>query len=302
MKKKIGIIGTGLIGGSIALKIKHLNLNEGIVLGHDFNTDHRHFALTHEIIDEYQELDSLIKNSEVIFISIPVDEIVSILPKILDKVENQMVIDIGSTKLPMISAVEKHSKRGRYLATHPMWGREISGPSAAKKESFTGKAVVLCNQHQTDRDVVDYAKHLYREFEMRIVHMDANEHDKHVAYVSHISHITSFALANTVLNKETEDGNIFNLASAGFESTVRLAKSSKEMWTPIFLQNKDYILDVLEEHIAQLEEFRRAIRKEDKEKLNSLITKSNRIKHILPSEKNDKERLIKFYELTRGLH
>lgn len=302
MKKKIGIIGTGLIGGSIALKLKHLELNDGIIIGHDYNTDHRHYSLSHQIIDEYNEIDTLIKNSEVIFISIPVDEIVKILPIILDKVDNQMVIDIGSTKFPIVQSVKNHQKRGRYLATHPMWGREISGPSAAIKDSFSGKAVVLCDVTETDKDVVDYCKQLYTKFDMRLVFMNSDEHDKHVAYISHISHITSFALANTVLNKETEEGNIFDLASAGFESTVRLAKSNKEMWTPIFIQNKEYILDVLEEHISQLEEFGRAIRKDDKEKLNNLILKANRIKNILPSDKKAIQNLSRFYELTRGLH
>lgn len=302
MKKKIGIIGTGLIGGSIALKLKHLELNDGIIIGHDYNTDHRHYSLTHQIIDEYNEIDTFIKNSEVIFISIPVDEIVKILPIILDKVDNQMVIDIGSTKFPIVQSVKNHQKRGRYLATHPMWGREISGPSAAIKDSFSGKAVVLCDVTETDKDVVDYCKQLYTKFDMRLVFMNSDEHDKHVAYISHISHITSFALANTVLNKETEEGNIFDLASAGFESTVRLAKSNKEMWTPIFIQNKEYILDVLEEHISQLEEFRRAIRKDDKEKLNNLILKANKIKNILPSDKKRIQNLSRFYELTRGLH
>ena len=302
MKKKIGIIGTGLIGGSIALKLKHLELNDGIIIGHDYNTDHRHYSLSHQIIDEYNEIDTLIKNSEVIFISIPVDEIVKILPIILDKVDNQMVIDIGSTKFPIVQSVKNHQKRGRYFATHPMWGREISGPSAAIKDSFSGKAVVLCDVIETDKDVVDYCKQLYTKFDMRLVFMNSDEHDKHVAYISHISHITSFALANTVLNKETEEGNIFDLASAGFESTVRLAKSNKEMWTPIFIQNKEYILDVLEEHISQLEEFRRAIRKDDKEKLNNLISKANRIKNILPSDKKAIQNFSRFYELTRGLH
>ena len=302
MKKKIGIIGTGLIGGSIALKLKHLELNDGIIIGHDYNTDHRHYSLSHQIIDEYNEIDTLIKNSEVIFISIPVDEIVKILPIILDKVDNQMVIDIGSTKFPIVQSVKNHQKRGRYLATHPMWGRETNGPSAAIKDSFSGKAVVLCDVIETDKDVVDYCKQLYTKFDMRLVFMNSDEHDKHVAYISHISHITSFALANTVLNKETEEGNIFDLASAGFESTVRLAKSNKEMWTPIFIQNKEYILDVLEEHISQLEEFRRAIRKDDKEKLNNLILKANRIKNILPSDKKAIQNLSRFYELTRGLH
>lgn len=243
-RKKIAIIGVGLIGGSMALQLHEKKLSSKLI-GVENNPQHAEEALEAELVDEILPLDEAIKEAEVIFLAVPVNVQVDLLPRILDKVTDQIVLDMGSTKADIIAAVQKHPKRGRYVATHPMWGTEYSGPKAAVRGAFEGKAVILCNKKDSDPDAVEWVEKMYTKIGMKLVEMDARAHDLHVAYVSHISHITSFALANTVLEKEKVESAIFQIASAGFESTVRLAKSSPAMWVPIFLQNKDNILDVL---------------------------------------------------------
>jgi prephenate dehydrogenase len=200
---------------------------------------------------------------------------------VMDKIDRQMVLDLGSTKSQLVDVISQHPKRGRFCATHPMWGTEYSGPAAAVKGAYENKAVILCNPEQTDEDVLVWVKHMFTKIGMRQLVMEAKAHDLHAAYVSHISHITSFALANTVLEKEKEENAIFELASAGFESTVRLAKSNPAMWVPIFLQNKVNILDVLNEHIEQLKKFRDSIRDDKTEELRTLIEDANKIRRII---------------------
>ena len=174
-----------------------------------------------------------------------------------------------------------HPNRGRYVATHPMWGTEYSGPAAAVRGAFENKAAIICNEEDSDADALAWVEQMYKKIGMHLLRMDAKAHDLHAAYVSHISHITSFALANTVLEKEKEDQAIFELASAGFASTVRLAKSNAHMWVPIFIQNKEHVLDVLDEHIEQLKKFRNSIEESDTSKLKGLIENANEIKRIL---------------------
>ena len=180
-----------------------------------------------------------------------------------------------------MNSIKDHPKRGRFVATHPMWGTEYSGPEAATKGAFRDKATVICNKEENDADALEIVEAAYQAMGMHRVYMNAKDHDVHVAYVSHISHITSFALANTVLEKEREEDAIFELASGGFESTVRLAKSNPDMWVPIFMQNKENILDVLNEHIAQLRKFKACLEKENFEYLKELIENANGIKRIL---------------------
>jgi prephenate dehydrogenase len=191
------------------------------------------------------------------------------------------VIDLGSTKSQLVSVVKNHPKRGRYIATHPMWGTEYSGPSAAVHGAYENKAVIICNSEESDADALEWTKQMYKKIGMHLLEMEAKAHDLHAAYVSHISHITSFALANTVLQKEKEDQAIFELASAGFESTVRLAKSNPSMWVPIFMQNRENVLDVLKEHIAQLTRFKESLEKEDNQYLMKLIEDANKIRRII---------------------
>lgn len=279
-RKKIAIIGVGLIGGSLAIQLHERKLSSRLI-GVEANPEHAAKALELELVDEILPLDEAIVAAEVIILAIPVDSMVSLLPEVLDKVDRQLVLDLGSTKSQLVAAVNDHPKRGRFCATHPMWGTEYSGPAAAVKGAYENKAVIICNPEQTDADVLEWVQHMFSKIGMRQLTMEAGAHDLHAAYVSHISHITSFALANTVLQKEKEENAIFELASAGFESTVRLAKSNPAMWVPIFLQNKENILDVLNEHIEQLKKFRDSIRDDKAEELRNLIGDANKIRRII---------------------
>lgn len=279
-RKKIAIIGVGLIGGSLAIQLHERKLSSRLI-GVEANPEHAAKALELELVDEILPLDEAIAAAEVIILAIPVDSMVSLLPEVLDKVDRQLVLDLGSTKSQLVAAVNDHPKRGRFCATHPMWGTEYSGPAAAVKGAYENKAVIICNPEQTDADVLEWVQHMFSKIGMRQLTMEAGAHDLHAAYVSHISHITSFALANTVLQKEKEENAIFELASAGFESTVRLAKSNPAMWVPIFLQNKENILDVLNEHIEQLKKFRDSIRDDKAEELRNLIGDANKIRRII---------------------
>ena len=279
-RKKVAIIGVGLIGGSLALQLHEKKIASRLI-GVDASEEHLQKALELELVDEVLSLDEAIEASEVIILAMPVDSMIILLPALLDRIENQIVIDLGSTKLPSVNAVKNHPKRGRYVATHPMWGTEYSGPQAAVRGAFENKAVIICNAEESDEDALVWTKGMYKKIGMHLLEMEAKAHDLHAAYVSHISHITSFALANTVLQKEKEEQAIFELASAGFESTVRLAKSNPAMWVPIFMQNKENVLDVLKEHIAQLTRFKESIEKDDNEYLMRLIEDANKIRRII---------------------
>ena len=279
-RKKIAIIGTGLIGGSLALQLNEKGLASTIV-GVDSNEGHARKALELELVDAMDSLDAAIAVSDVVILAIPVDTIARMLPSILDKIDRQILIDLGSTKSALVNCVSAHPKRGRYVAAHPMWGTEYSGPEAAVKGAFENQAVIICNADESDADAVEWTRNMFRKIGMHLLDMRADDHDLHAAYVSHISHITSFALANTVLEKEREDQAIFEMASAGFESTVRLAKSNPAMWVPILMQNRENVLDVLNEHISQLRKFKSCLEKENYEYLEELMADANRIRRIL---------------------
>ncbi|MFS4429168.1 prephenate dehydrogenase [Chryseobacterium sp. YR480] len=278
---KISIIGVGLIGGSMALKLREKNL-ASFIYGIDNNTQHISDALDLKIIDAGVDLEHGIKNSDLIILAIPVDAARKLLPSVLDLVSDQQtVMDAGSTKAGIVNAVKDHPKRSRFVAFHPMWGTENNGPKSAIAESFSGKAGVICNKEESADDALATVEKVVNALDMHMIYMDAEDHDVHTAYISHISHITSYALANTVLEKEREEETIFQLASSGFSSTVRLAKSHPEMWVPIFKQNKENVLDVLNEHITQLRKFKSALEKENYEYLEELISNANRIRGIL---------------------
>jgi prephenate dehydrogenase len=279
-RRRIAIVGVGLIGGSLAIQLHEKKLSSKLI-GVDTNADHANKAMELELVDEILPLDKAIAASDVVILAIPVDKLVELLPVILDKIDKQVVIDLGSTKAQLINAVKDHPKRGRYVATHPMWGTEYSGPQAAVRGAYENKAVIICNANESDADALEWTKAMYKKIGMHLLEMEARAHDLHAAYVSHISHITSFALANTVLEKEKEHQAIFELASAGFESTVRLAKSNPAMWVPIFMQNKVNVLDVLKEHIAQLTKFKESIEKGDNKQLKGLIEDANKIRRII---------------------
>lgn len=278
---KITIVGTGLIGGSMALALRERSLAD-VFVGVEQNERHASLAVERGIVDKVVSLEDAIKETDVIIVSIPVDATEKIVQRILSLVdEHQVVMDVGSNKKLICDAVATHCMRGRFVATHPMWGTEYSGPSAATKDSFKGNAVVICNRDQTSADALASAIQIYDALQMKIVFMDAEAHDMHAAYVSHISHITSFALANTVLEKEKEESAIFEMASGGFESTVRLAKSNPDMWLPIFRQNRENVLDVLNEHIAQLKKFRSCFEKDNYEYMRTLMENANKIRRII---------------------
>ena len=278
---KLTIIGTGLIGGSIALKLREKQFID-YVYGVDQNERHLVEAKELRIIDEGSTLESAVQNSDLIILAIPVDAARQLLPAVLDLVNDQQtVMDVGSTKGGIVQAANTHKNRNRFVAFHPMWGTENSGPQSAISDSFTGRAGVICDQDDSAQDALKMVEQVAKHLEMNLLYMDSEGHDIHTAYISHISHITSYALANTVLEKEREEDTIFQLASSGFSSTVRLAKSHPEMWVPIFRQNKENVLDVLNEHITQLRKFKSALEKDNYDYLEELIRNANKIRGIL---------------------
>ena len=277
---RLTVIGIGLIGGSIAMTLKQKGFVEHVI-GVDNNPLHQDQALQLGIVDEIMSLEEAIVQSDLIVIATPVNIAEKLLPTILNLIDKQVVFDVGSTKESIVNVANAHSNKGRFVPTHPMWGTEFSGPTAAQTDAFVDKATVICNKSQVDPDALAIIEQMYVQLGMHILYMDAIKHDIHVAYISHISHITSFALANTVLEKEKESDAIFELASGGFESTVRLAKSNAEMWVPIFMQNKENVLDVLNEHISQLRKFKASLEKENPDYLLELIQNANKIKRIL---------------------
>ena len=274
------IIGTGLIGGSMALAFKEKDIASRII-GVDANPIHQKRALELGLVDAIMNMEEAITASQMVVLAIPVTQLMETLPAVLDKTTNQVIMDVGSTKQSILSIIKNHPQRSRFVATHPMWGTEYSGPDAAEKNAFANKACVICNKEESDKDAVKLIEKIYGQLGMHIMYMNAAEHDVHVAYISHISHITSFALANTVLEKEREENAIFELASGGFESTVRLAKSNPATWSSVFKENRENVLDVLNEHISQLLKFKAGLEKENYEYLEELMTNANKIKRIL---------------------
>lgn len=276
----VGIIGTGLIGGSMALKLRENGFADRFI-GSDADEQHAKRAVELGIIDEALSLDELIVQSDVIIIAIPVAATEKILSGILDKAGDKVVFDVGSTKFTMCEAIADYPNRVAFVATHPMWGTEHSGPDAATRLSFEGNVVVICDREKSGEKALKLVEDIYHNLGMKIVYMGSEAHDLHAAYVSHISHITSFALANTVLEKEKEESAIFQMASAGFESTVRLAKSNPDMWLSIFMQNRENVLDVLNEHITQLKKFRSCFEKDNYTYMKELMENANKIRRIL---------------------
>ena len=274
------IIGIGLIGGSMAMELRQKKFCNKII-GVDLNKEHQIKAIQNRLVDEICELQEGVKKADFIIISTPVNVSPDLLQNVLDKVDNQIVIDVGSTKEKIIEKIHLHPKRKQFVATHPIAGTEFSGPDAARVGLFKNKINIICNKEESSKYAIDKTIELYNHLEMQNIFMNAQDHDVHSAYVSHISHISSFCLALSVMDKEKDEKNILNMAGSGFESTVRLAKSNKEMWTPIFTENKNNILAVLNDYIEKLQGFKDAIAKNDKEELNSLIHKANGIKKIL---------------------
>lgn len=285
----IAVIGIGLIGGSIALDLRE-NPKIKKIIGVDKSQDNLYKAKQLGIIDEGLPIKEAIKTSDVIILATPVDISIRLLPGILEDIENQVVFDVGSTKENIVKCVENYRKRSRFVATHPMAGTEFSGPEAALRNLFRNKTVIFCDSDNSDEDAVGIVREIYDFLGMKIVNMAPKPHDLHAAYVSHISHISSFALSLTVLEKEKVEKNITDMASGGFDSTVRLAKSSPKMWTPIFMQNAGNVVDVLNSYIAVLQKFKNIILAGDSQEIEQMILQSNEIKSVLEKiqETNEK--------------
>lgn len=277
---RIVIVGIGLIGGSMAIALRKQETSATLV-GVDVNEAYLNTALTLGIIDQKGSIDDL-STADRIIISIPVKETLKCLPGFLDRIsQHALVWDVGSTKYAICQAVEHHPKRDQFLAAHPIAGTEFSGPKAAVSGLFDGKPMILCESEKTRPDLLSWAKKTFLGMGMYLRMMKPKSHDKHMAYVSHLSHVSSFMLGKTVMEIEKDEQNIFDLAGSGFESTVRLAKSSPDMWTPIFEQNKKYLLQSLEAYIENLQQFKAAIASERYEELYQQMKKTNQLTDIL---------------------
>ena len=281
MFNTVTIVGVGLISGSFSLALKERALVKKVI-GVSRTAASAQKAIELGLIDEVLPLEEAVKQADLIYVAIPVDATIGVMQQVMDMVtDKQIVADAGSTKHALCAALNDHPMRQRFVATHPMWGTEYSGPEAAVRNAFAGRSCVICEKEKSDAAAVATIEEIYRQLGMHLVYMDADSHDMHTAYISHISHITSFALANTVLEKEKEENTIFELAGGGFESTVRLAKSNPAMWVPIFKQNREHVLDVLNEHISQLRKFKTCLEKENYAYLLELIEQANKIRRIL---------------------
>lgn len=275
----VNVIGLGLIGGSMALDLKETG--NFTIFGLDANEAHLREALELGLIHEPGS-DETLATADVVILAIPVNKALDVLPEILGKVgDDTLVLDVGSTKSLICTRVEDHVKRRNFLATHPIAGTEFSGPSAAIKELFKGKTNIVCEVERTAFKLQERAMKIFEHLGMRIRYMDPGAHDKHIAYVSHLSHISSFMLGKTVIEKEKNERDIFDMAGSGFESTVRLAKSSPKMWTPIFEHNRENVLETLEGYIDNLQRFKTLLEGEDYEAIYDEMENTNRIKDIL---------------------
>ena len=280
---KIGIIGLGLIGGSMAIDLKRRGFAHE-VLGVEADPVNAAAACQMGLVDEVTDLAGCVSGGDLVVLAVPVGAAVRLLPQVLDMIpegSDKVVMDVCSTKEVIADAVKNHPQRSHYVATHPMAGTEYSGPWAAMSGLFDGHACIICDAENSCPDAVSKVETLYDVLNMRTIRMDSSNHDVHTAYVSHISHVTSFALALTVLDKEKDEKHIFDLASGGFSSTVRLAKSSPDMWTPILSQNRENVLHVMDTYIEKMNEFRKAIAEGDEPRVRSLIEEANRIRRII---------------------
>jgi len=277
---KIYVIGVGLIGGSFALDLR-ATLDNAVIYGLDKRREHLDEAISLKIIDHIGEMEQ-IEEADLVLISIPVDVNIDVISKVLEKVKDDcLVIDTGSTKSRLCSSLKDHPKRRNFLAAHPIAGTEYSGPQAAIPNLYRNKTMIICEVEKTAFKLQEKALEIFQKIGMRIRYMDAASHDKHIAYVSHLSHISSFMLGKTVLEKEKNERDIFDMAGSGFASTVRLAKSSPDMWTPIFKENKENVLEILTEYIENLTHFKNLMEDDDFAEVYSEMEKTNYIRNIL---------------------
>lgn len=278
---KIAIFGIGLIGGSVAKDLRTANFCTEI-LGVGRSEASKQMAIDLGLIDKIVTKDDAIAQADLIILTVPVNYLIDELLYVLDRVQpHQIITDMGSTKGHIIDAIKHHPNRKQYVASHPMAGTENSGPSAAIADLFRDKVCIICDKENSNIEAVILIEKMYNTLGMRIKYMEAHQHDMHAAYISHISHISSFVLAATVLEKEKDEEAILEMAGGGFESTVRLAKSSPEMWSPIFHQNKIYLLEVMDTYIEKMYHFRNLINKNKVDELTAFMKEANEIRKIL---------------------
>lgn len=281
---KICVVGIGLIGGSLAMDIRS-HYPDSICYGIDSNKNHIEQAISLNVIDKACEYEDL-KDVDIVILSTPVGVAIQLATKVLDHIGSKtLVLDVGSTKLPICQAIANHKNRSNFLTMHPIAGTEFSGPTAAIFNLFQNKTNIICEVEKTSFKLQEFALEIFKKLGMRIRYMDAKSHDKHIAYVSHLSHISSFMLGKTVIAIEKDERDIFDMAGSGFESTVRLAKSSPSMWTPIFEQNKEHVIKSLHEYIANLTHFKNLIENDKFDEVYNEMQSANRIKEILEGMK-----------------
>lgn len=278
---KTTIVGLGLIGGSMAIDLRKAGLATTLI-GVEQNQKNAARALELGLVDEVLPLEEAVLQSDLVITAIPVNAIRSVTLKALDLVsDDTVIVDTGSTKSTICKAIEKHTRRSQFIAAHPIAGTENSGPDAAFSGLFRNKTNIICEQEKSSAKALKLAEQIFGALEMRTIFMDPIEHDKHVAYVSHLSHVSAFLLGQTVLDIEQDEKNIFNLAGSGFASTVRLAKSSPDMWAPIFEQNAEYLSQALLEYIMHLQRFQYHLMKRDVNELHKIMTQANKIRKTL---------------------
>ena len=286
---KVGIIGLGLMGGSFSRDIKNI-YKKSKIFGLDSSKSNFQMSIELKLVDGKLD-DNNISKMDIVLISVPVDETVKILPNVLNKIGNKtLVMDVGSTKNEICKSVLNHKNRKQFLAMHPIAGTENSGPNASVSGLYFDITNIICEVEKTEKYFFDKAMKVFSHLRMKIIYMDSKSHDEHISYVSHLSHATSFMLAKTVIEKEKNEKNIFDMAGSGFESTVRLAKSSPKMWTPIFLQNKTNLVKALENYIKNLNDLKSKIENDNKNSILIDLNKINRIKKILGGIKNNNEK------------
>ncbi len=284
----VTVIGLGLIGGSMALDLRRRRFASH-VFGVEADSVNADAAMQLGLVDELVPFEEGVDRADLVVLAVPVGAAIKMLPAVLDRFSaasgagkcEKIVIDVCSTKEALVKAAHYHPLRANYVATHPMAGTEYSGPHAAMSGMFDGNACIICNSEDSSPKAVRTVEELYDCLNMRRIFMNASNHDVHTAYVSHISHITSFALALTVLDKEKDEKHIFDLASGGFSSTVRLAKSNPDTWVPILTQNSENVLQVIDTYIDKISAFRKALSELDGDAIRALIEQANRIKRII---------------------
>lgn len=295
---KLTVIGLGLIGGSMAKDLRKSGFATEIT-GVDNNPGHAEEALRLGIVDRIESLEVAVADADLVIVATPVDKAITLIPYVLDKISSHTTVtDMGSTKRQLAGSVKGHKRRRNYVPAHPMAGTENSGPLAALENLFQGKIAIVCDQDLSGPQHLALVEKMFQSLGMNIAYMTSDEQDHSTAFVSHLPHAVAFALANAVLDK-ADRHIIFDLASGGFNSTVRLAKSSVSMWHPIFEQNSDYLVESLNAYMKHLEQFRDAIQQKNSQRLEELIVNANRVRGILDKEnlqlRKNEETIIKFY-------